>query len=467
MTSLPPLRASAFPEATPLNAFFAWNEARRATDRRYRIACDIDRLRQGCGSDVCVAHLAGERLGLRRAGARILASPETEAHARQFLAGGVRSAALIAARQVIDALQAAIGSAEIARHAAVFHTFEELALQVDLDALSRLRPQPGTPRPMSRPRRVLIVKLGALGDFIQALGPMPEIRRHHANDHLSLLTTCRYAEIARQTGLFDTVLVDRRPRMFDLRGWLALRHMLRDGHFDRVYDFQTSDRSNIYFRLLRPGRQTEWSGTAWGCSHPHANLGRDRQHTMDRQAEQLLMAGIYPVSLTPRLPSVGALPAELAGRRFVMLIPGSSPGRPAKRWPADRFGELACRLVRAGYPPVVVGVAGEEALGRAIVAACPEAVDLVGRTDVAGLAALAQAAALTIGNDTGATHVSAAGGKPVVVLFSQASSPELCAPRGAGVRVLSEPDLSGLSVASVLAAGLAALAPFKTAAAAR
>lgn len=467
MTSPPQLRASAFPDATPLNAFFTWNETRRGVDRRYRIACDIHRLRHGCGSEICLAHLSGQPLGLRRAGRRILAAPQTAAIARQFLAGAANSAPVIAAQRVIDALHAAIGSAEIAGHAAVFRAFEKLAEHIDLDALSRLRTQPGAPPSTFRRRRILIVKLGALGDFIQALGPMPEIRRHHACDHLSLLTTSRYAEIARQTGLFDAVLVDRRPRLFDLRGWFALRHMLRAGDFDRVYDFQTSDRSNIYYRLLQSGRRTEWSGTARGCSHPHANLGRDRQHTMDRQAEQLLMAGIHPVSLTPRLPAAGALPKALAGRRFVMLIPGSSPGRPAKRWPVDRFGELACRLAQAGYLPVVVGVTGEEAIGRVIAAACPEAVDLVGGTDVAGLAALAQAAQLTIGNDTGATHVAAAGGKPVVVLFSQASSPELCAPRGIAVRVLIEPELSALPVATVFAAGLAALAPAATAAALR
>jgi ADP-heptose:LPS heptosyltransferase len=466
-TSLPPLFASAFPDATPLNAFFAWNEARRATDRRYRIAYDLHRLLHGLGSDVCLAHLAGQPLGLRRSGERIVASPAAAPRARRFLAGSAGSPAVAAAQRVIDSLQAAIGSPEIAQHAAVFRAFEELAEHVDLKALSRLRPQPKASRPVSGQPRILIIKLGALGDFIQALGPVPEIRRHHAGDRLTLLTTRRYAEIARQTGLFDTILVDRRPRLFDLRGWLSLRRTLRGERFDRVYDFQTSDRSNIYSWLLRPGPLPEWSGTAWHCSHPHANFCRDRQHTMDRQAEQLLMAGIHPVSLVPWLPSAGVLPPALAGRRFVMLIPGSSPRRPAKRWPADRFGELARRLSRAGCLPVVVGVAGEQEIGRAICAACPEAVDLVGRTDVAGLAALAQAAALTIGNDTGATHVAAAGGNPVVVLFSQESSPSLCAPRGAAVRVLIEPDLADLAVETVLAAGLTALAPAETAAAAR
>jgi len=67
---------------------------------------------------------------------------------------------------------------------------------------------------------------------------------------------------------------------------------------------------------------------------------------------------------------------------------------------------------------------------------------------------LARAAALTVGNDTGATHVAAAGGHPVVVLFSSASDPSLCGPRGASVRVLIEPDLTTVTVETVLAAAL-------------
>jgi ADP-heptose:LPS heptosyltransferase len=82
-------------------------------------------------------------------------------------------------------------------------------------------------------------------------------------------------------------------------------------------------------------------------------------------------------------------------------------------------------------------------------------VDLVGRTDVAALAALVRAAALTVGNDTGATHVAAAGGNPVVVLFSRASDPGLCAPRGELVHVLMEPDLGDISVETVFAACMA------------
>src|SRR6516165_2372445 len=373
--SLPPrLDACAFPKATPLRAFFAWNEARHVRDRRYVIACDIHRLLRRFKGEIglCLAHLAGQPIIRWRAGGRLGVSTNQLFAARELIEACHLAPAVAAARRLVEALLSSIGAKDIARHAAVFRAFEDLAGEVDLDALARLRP---APKPAARsPQEILIIKLGALGDFIQALGPMPAIRRHHADDRITLLTTPRYAELAAQTMLFDDILIDRRPKALDLKGWLALRRILRHGRFDRIYDLQTSDRSGIYAWLLWSGHMPAWSGVVWQCSHPHANPQRDRQHTMDRQAEQLLMAGIYPVSLAPWLPAAGSLPVALAGRRFVVLIPGSSPRHLAKRWPASRYGELAIRLNRADYLPVLVGVHGEADLGRMIRDICPDAV---------------------------------------------------------------------------------------------
>jgi ADP-heptose:LPS heptosyltransferase len=446
------LDASAFPPATPLNAFFAWNEARIVRDRRYIVARDIHRLLQRFDgeTDICLAHLVSGPVILQRAIRRIIVSEPRLLEARKSIEGLRGTPAMIAAESLVDSLRASVGRADIAAHAEVFRAFEDLARQIDLEALARLLPSRKIAFPGAR--EILIIKLGALGDFIQVLGPMPEIRRHHADDRITLLTTPRYADLADRTKLFDDILIDHRATPLDLKGWLALRNTLRRSRFDRVYDFQTSDRTGLYAWFFGPGRMPEWSGIAWRCSHPHANFGRDRQHTMDRQAEQLLMAGIHPVSLVPWLPSAGSLLAVVAGRRFAILIPGSSPRHLSKRWPAHRYGELARLLNQAGYLPVVVGVPIEANLGRAIRDLCPEAVDLIGQTDVAGLAALAQAAALTVGNDTGATHVAAAGGNPVLVLFSRASDPRLCAPRGRLTRVLMEPDLANLPVERVFAA---------------
>ena len=65
--------------------------------------------------------------------------------------------------------------------------------------------------------------------------------------------------------------------------------------FSRVYDLQTSKRSSSYFNLFEEPRP-EWSGIAEGCSHPHNNPKRNFMHTIERQKEQLSVAGI---SVTP------------------------------------------------------------------------------------------------------------------------------------------------------------------------
>jgi ADP-heptose:LPS heptosyltransferase len=238
-----------------------------------------------------------------------------------------------------------------------------------------------------------------------------------------------------------------------------LRRRLRQGRIDRVYDLQTATRSAVYAWLFGPG-MPEWSGIAWRASHPHANLDRDRQHTLDKQAEQLLMAGIYPTPLSALPPFDRPLPERLEGRDFVLLVPGSSPRHPAKRWPAARFAMLARALDEKGYLPVVVGSRHERPLAALIGKACPTALDLVGRTDIAVLAALAQRAALTVGNDTGVCHLAAAAGSPLVVLFSRESDPSRVAPRGPLVRILGAPDLNDLAADTVIAEAIAlTLAP--------
>ena len=337
-------------------------------------------------------------------------------------------------------LAAAIGNPDMAAHAAVFSAFE--ALQ---------RPAP------ARPRRILVIRLSAFGDFVQSLGPFAAIRRHHAGDCIALLTTGPYAGLARDLRLFDEVLIDERPGRLALGGWLALRRRLRRGGFDRVYDLQTSQRSSFYAWLLRPGLP-EWSGIARFCSHPHANRGRDRQHTLDKQAEQLLMAGLYPTP-PPALPRLNrALPEGLRGGGFVLLVPGASPRHPAKRWPAAHFALLAEALAAGEWRPVVVGSAEEAPLAATIRQRCPAALDLTGRTDLGLLAALAQHAALTVGNDTGVCHLAAVAGCPVVVLFSRATDPARHAPRGPLVRILARPDLADLAPETVIAEALGMLA---------
>ena len=299
---------------------------------------------------------------------------------------------------------------------------------------------------------VLVIKLGALGDFVQATGPFAAIRAHHPDCRITLLTTAPFADLARAGGWFDEVWLDRRPAAFDVLGWLALRKSLRGGGFTRVYDLQTSDRSNFYARLFWPGAPPEWSGIAKGCSHPHANPRRDFMHTLERQTEQLSMAGIAAVPP----PDLSWAAADIARfdvpEPFALLVPGGAPHRPAKRWPAAYFRALAERLAGDGVIPVVIGSDSEAGLAAEIASGLPAVRNLVGQTSLLDLAALSYRAWAAIGNDTGPMHVAAIAGCHCLALYSDESDPTLCAQRGPNVTILRREALELLDVDEVVAA---------------
>jgi ADP-heptose:LPS heptosyltransferase len=300
--------------------------------------------------------------------------------------------------------------------------------------------------------RILVIKLGALGDFVQATGPFAAIRRHHAAARITLLTTRPYAEFARQSPYFDSVWLDDRPKAWQLRRWLTLRRWLRGRGYRRVYDLQTSDRSSLYYHLFWPGPYPEWSGIARGCSHRHTNPGRDAMHTVERQAEQLRLAGVAEVP-PPELSWVSADVSRFRlPDRYALLVVGGAPHRPEKRWPADRYAALAVRLVDAGVTPVLLGTAVEGVEVGAVKAACPDAVSLLGRTGFSDIVALARGAVAAVGNDTGPMHLVGVAGCPAVVLYSHASDPALCGQRGPRVTILRRDDLGDLAVDEVTAA---------------
>jgi ADP-heptose:LPS heptosyltransferase len=292
--------------------------------------------------------------------------------------------------------------------------------------------------------RILVIRVGALGDFVLSFPAFAAIRAHHADAAITLLTTAPFADLARRAPWFDRVEIDARSQWWNPVGVARLARQLRG--YDFVYDLQTSVRSSRYFWLA--GRPS-WSGIARGSSHPHANPLRDFMHTRERQREQLQAAGIenFPPPDLSWLP-----PGPDPPQPYALLVPGAAPHRAGKRWPAEKYGALAAILASRGLHPVVIGSKAEAPLAATIHAACPQAIDLTGRTEIADIFGIASRAAFAVGNDTGPMHLAAASWCPCVVLFSAASDPALTAPRGPNgewPRLLRVPDLTQLSVEEV------------------
>jgi ADP-heptose:LPS heptosyltransferase len=290
--------------------------------------------------------------------------------------------------------------------------------------------------------KILVIKHGALGDFILAFPALSAIRATHPSAEITLLTTAPYAPFLAAAPWFDHIEIDTRPNFWNLPGLLKLRRQLRG--FGLVYDLQTSSRSSRYFTLA--GKPL-WSGMAQGCTLPDADPNRDNLHSRERLEGQLRAAGILRLPQPDLSWLTGADISRFnLPEKFVLLIPGASSHRPEKRWPEQNFVQLARSLP---MPSVIIGGAGEATLAKAI-----PGLNLTGQTSLRELAAIAARASLAIGNDTGPMHLATALGVPSVVLFSAASNPALTAPRtpnGGWPVILSAPALSDLPVAQVLA----------------
>ena len=88
---------------------------------------------------------------------------------------------------------------------------------------------------ISEKRNLLIIKHGALGDFILSFGPFKAIRNYHLNDQLVLLTTSIFKEFAKESNYFDEIIVDDRPAFWNIKKIFKLAYLLRKRIFSSVF----------------------------------------------------------------------------------------------------------------------------------------------------------------------------------------------------------------------------------------
>lgn len=305
----------------------------------------------------------------------------------------------------------------------------------------------GAPMSNGNPENILVIKLSALGDFILALGAMEAIRKKHPQAKITLLTTRPFVDMAQRSGYFNDIIVDSRPRAWNVKGWVYLFKMLNRVQYSRVYDLQLNDRTGVYFRLML--KKPEWSGVNKGASLFYANPDWRQMHAFARHKAMLAELGIEVNH--PDL-SWMKTDTEFFGLKkpYVLLLPGCAPTHPEKRWPAVKYGALALKLIRDGFEVAVLGTTAEQDAIDRVAKAAPGVKNLCGKTSLYDIATLAWDAAGAVGNDTGPMHLITLSGCPSVSLFSGSTHPELSAPVGPAVTVIQSEPIDDISVDDVM-----------------
>ncbi len=296
---------------------------------------------------------------------------------------------------------------------------------------------------------ILIIKLSALGDFIQSLGAMAAIRKHHPAAKLHLQSTKPFEKFAKECGYFDEVIIDNRPKTLDIAGWFKLAKTLRSYNFTRVYDLQNNDRVKLYYHLFATPKP-QWIGHLPHGSHFNPAAKAKEIHAFDRNALSLDLVGIKNVEIDTLAWMQSDITRFPLTKPYILLVPGCAPTRPEKRWPADNYAQIATALSQQGFQPVIIGTNDEKEATDTIANACPSALNLTGQTNLYDIVTLARTSAGAIGNDTGPMHMIGATGTPCLVLFSAFSNPIKHAPKGNKVAVIQHAPLDELSVDTVL-----------------
>jgi heptosyltransferase-2 len=285
---------------------------------------------------------------------------------------------------------------------------------------------------------ILVLRYSALGDVVLATSVLEPLRARFPRARIEWVTSPAYAPLLE--GLPGLTAVHRLER--GLGGALALGRALR-GRFDLAVDLQNKLKSWLVAHAAAPRVVAFRRRSAGGAAL--ALLGLDRPmrgpHATALYAEALRPLGVegagrmrvHP-SAAARERAASALAA--AGRPRIALAPGASTA--TKRWPAERFAEVARALAADGASIVLAGGPSDRAELDVFRAALggPVAADL---TDlpVDALAAGLADVDLLVACDSGPVHLAAAAGTPVVAIFGP-TSPERWGPPPPG-RALALP----------------------------
>ncbi len=300
---------------------------------------------------------------------------------------------------------------------------------------------------------ILVIKHGAFGDIILAGSAMQAIRSYHKDDIIICLTSMAFEKLLNNSPWFDMVYVDSKPKWNNLKDWNKLKKLFNKFKFKKVYDLQTSYRSNLYFFLFFIYKESYWSGIAIGSKYRHNNKNRKNMHTIERQRDQLKLAGIkYDYLpdwtwLINNYENKNILPKD----KFAIIVAGSAKHRLNKRWPKLRYAHLIEYLSNIGIRSIIIG--GEEELDNInnIINLVNESikykpVNYAGKTSFQDLAYLSMHALCSVGNDTGPMHLLASCGLKSIVLFGSGSDPDLCAPVGKNIYIVHENIIDNIAV---------------------
>jgi heptosyltransferase-1 len=296
--------------------------------------------------------------------------------------------------------------------------------------------------------RVLIVRMSALGDIVHALPVLAAIRRAWPDAQVDWIVDEAYASILTLAeGLNERIVV--RKKDGGIADYFHAVRRLRAQKYDAALDLQGLLKSAVWARMSGAARvigfdRAHLREPMAAAFYTETVVPVDATHVIQKNLSVLNALNIpagpveLPLKAAANAVTTAAIAAAGGPRGYAVLNPGAA--WPNKRWPAERFGELAAQLrARAGLSTLVTWGPNEKELADAVVGASGGAASAAPPTPIADLAAIMRDAALVVSGDTGPLHIAAAMGTPLVGLYGP-TWPERNGPWHPDDQVISRAD---------------------------
>ena len=275
---------------------------------------------------------------------------------------------------------------------------------------------------LPRGGRILIIRLSALGDILFSLETVAALRRERPDVAIDFLVEDRFQKLLENHPQIDRVIVYPRRDRLRIPGSLL---KLRRQRYDVALDLHGIQKSAMHMLFARARYKVGPSAPASreGAAFAYNKTVRMPTPAPHRAAIGHMLLKSIGLSGKPAAPAIATTEPPISlleglPNPRVLLHPGTSSFAAFKRWPSERFAELAQRLSARGIGVVVGYGPGEQELAAPTLSAAPKSRAADGaRLGLSGLAGTMQHCDVVVAADTGPLHLAAAVGTPCVAIF--------------------------------------------------
>ena len=298
-------------------------------------------------------------------------------------------------------------------------------------------------------KNILVIKHGSLGDIVQISGALKDLKNSFTDYKISLLTTPLYQELMNKCPYIDDIILDDRKIKWNPLVFLRLKKKLNKLNFSYVFDFQNSNRTEIYRKYI--SKNSIWSSSRTILKETEKKSEFDKLEILERFQIQLERSNVTPTN-TMQPDFSWAIdnnfwPKEIIPKKYITLLPFCSKHLPHKKWPF--YNELISMIRKENKNIEIVIVPGPGEVFEASSFDAQIILDGNQSTNFFQLAKILSESLFVVSNDTGPAHIAAHLGCSGLALFGSHTSSRKVSIKTDYFDVIESEDLTDITVNQV------------------